>query len=135
MRNAIRWTWLLVAVAVVYSGSIMFNRWRQNRAIAQASAEKRLESDRKILDLYGSGEPRILSFYANPGILKRGETGLLCYGVINVKSVKIEPATEEVGPSLGRCIEIKPLANTRYELFAGNPDGKGVKQSLEVQVR
>ena len=77
----------------------------------------------------------MLMFYANPGVLKRGSTGLLCYGVANAKSVRIVPDVEEIKPSLSRCVEVKPKADTHYTFSADDGKGRTVSQSVDVLVR
>lgn len=77
---------------------------------------------------------RILQFYARDPVLPRGEKSVLCYGVDNAKTVRIEPAVDRVWPTLSRCIEIAPTQSTTYTLTAEGADGKPVAQSVTVSV-
>jgi hypothetical protein len=135
LRSIVRWTWVIVALAVLYTGWIVVSRWRENRAIEAEAARKTAEADRQIVGMYGSGELKMLMFYANPGTLKRGSMGLLCYGVANAKSVRIVPGVEDIKPSLSRCIEVKPKADTHYTFSADDGKGRTVSQSVDVLVR
>ncbi len=135
MRALIRWTWVVAVVALLYTASVFVLRWRHNRAAVEAIERSRAEADRKIVEQYGADELKILTFYASPGLLKRGDTGLLCYGVLNAKSVRIEPGVEEIHPALSRCVEVKPGATTTYTLSAADDSGKAVSQTVEVRVQ
>jgi hypothetical protein len=134
-RKALRWTWLLAVAAVLYGGVTIFLRSRENRAMEEEAARKRAESDRQIIERLGSGELKILAFYANPPVIERGGKGLLCYGVANAKAVRIEPGVEPLKPSLSRCVEARTTATTTYTLTATGADGRDATQSVEVTVR
>ena len=125
---------MLVAVIVIYAGATVLLRWRGNKAIDEAAALKRAESDRKIVEQLGGGEMKVLLFYASPPALTRGEKGLLCYGVANAKAVRIEPNVEEIKPAISRCVEVKPSAATTYTLTAADADGRVETRTLSVAV-
>lgn len=76
----------------------------------------------------------ITQFYASPGIVGKGGRSLICYGVEAAVKVWIEPAVEEIAPSLARCIEVKPAATTTYKLIAANRAGEEVSQSITLTV-
>ena len=135
MRKTLRWTWLLVLAAVLYSGSVLFLRWRQNRAAEEDAIQAEAKADREVLDRLGGGELKILMFYANPPSIPRGGEGLLCYGVASAKAVRIEPAVESIAPSLSRCVKVEPKANTIYTLTASDAKGRVETRSVEVTVR
>jgi hypothetical protein len=135
LRKAVRWTWLLVAVAAVYAGVTVMLRKQENAAAEEAAVRARADSDRKIVEEYGGGELKVLMLYASPPVLKRGDTGLLCYGVANAKVLKIEPDIESVSPSLSRCIEVKPAATTTYKLTATDDKGREETRVVELTVR
>jgi hypothetical protein len=84
---------------------------------------------------YGGDTVRILQFYARDGVLKLGETTLLCYGVINASAVRMEPAVEGVYPSVARCLEVAPARTTNYTLTAEGAKGQRVIGSVKVVVR
>jgi len=63
-----------------------------------------------------------------------GGVTLLCYGVSNAKSVRIDPPVDGVSPSLTRCVEVRPKGETRYTLTAVGGDGKAVSQSVTVRI-
>jgi hypothetical protein len=81
----------------------------------------------------GSGV-KIVGFYARDGVVTEGGKTILCYGVSNAKSVRIDPPVEGVWPALNRCVEIRPRGETRYTLTAEGSDGRAVSESLTIQV-
>jgi hypothetical protein len=81
------------------------------------------------------GPARILQFYAYPGAVDRGEHTSLCYGVENVRSVRIEPVSEPIPLSGNKCIQISPRSTTAYTLIAEGQDGRTVSQKLTVEVK
>ncbi len=84
---------------------------------------------------YGGAELRILQFYARDGVLYEGKSTLICYGVVNAKSVAIDPPIEAVYPALSRCVETTPKRDTRYVLTAEGQNGKTVSSSFTVRVQ
>lgn len=134
-KQIIRWFWIPVVLVFLYAGWVMYSRWAGNRDIAAEAEQKRAEQDQKILDKLGAGNLKILMFYANPPAIQRGATMLLCYGVSNAKSVRIEPSVEGVGPALSRCVEAKPTTNTTYTLIAQDEAGVETKSTVDVQVQ
>lgn len=77
---------------------------------------------------------RITQLYAAPGIVARGEKGLVCYGVENAKAVWLAPPKTEQWAALTRCVEVAPAENTTYTLTAQGTDGKTVTRDVAVQV-
>ncbi|MGO9097044.1 MAG: hypothetical protein ACLQGV_17710 [Bryobacteraceae bacterium] len=57
---------------------------------AQAVERKRLPTPPPE---FGS-EVKILQFYASPSVVAKGQQAILCYGVANAKTVRLEPTTE-----------------------------------------
>lgn len=77
---------------------------------------------------------KITAFYARDGVVTEGGTTVLCYGVSDTKSLKIDPPVDGVWPSFNRCVEVKPKGATHYTLTALGADGQAVSQSLDLQV-
>jgi hypothetical protein len=127
--------WVVVAIAVLYTAFVMLYRWRDSRAIESAARSREAAEDKAIVDKYGSGDLKLLTFYANPPQVSRGGKALLCYGVANAQSVRIEPGVEEIQPSLSRCVEVRPTQTTEYKLVAQDGSGRAEEQSVVVNVR
>lgn len=127
--------WLPVLAAVAYAGIIMIMRWRGNRAIEDNLRQREGEANREIVQRFGGGELKILMFYANPAQVSAGSRSLLCYGVANAASVRIEPGVEALSPSLSRCVEVRPTADTRFTLVATGASGDQAQQEVTIDVR
>lgn len=82
-----------------------------------------------------TGQPvKITAFYARDAVVVEGGSTVLCYGVANAKSVRLDPPVESISPSLNRCVEVRPKAETRYTLTAEGSLGQAVSESVTVRV-
>jgi hypothetical protein len=77
---------------------------------------------------------RITQFYADSSNVARGQRVLLCYGVENAKTVRLDPPGQELSAALARCVEATPSADTTYTLTAVGADGKTATQTLTIPV-
>jgi hypothetical protein len=135
MRRVLWVLGVLIAAGIVYDAWIFYSRWSADREEAQALAQKELNHERKTIDAYGGGDLKIVSFYAAPGAIRRGERTNLCYGVTGAKTVRMEPPVDAVWPSLTRCVEVSPKKDTEYKIIALDEAGHSVTQSVAVAVR
>jgi hypothetical protein len=125
--------WILLAVAAVWLawtfGARRFSDWQSERA-HQARQAARYAGDAD----HGT-EVKILHFYASRGELIDGDAAVLCYGVLNALSARIDPVLPSAPLSRNRCLEIRPAADTQYRLTATGSDGRTVSAGFEVLVR
>jgi len=137
-KNPLLYSSVAVAIALLYVGWVLFSRWQENRAIEQKTkdeaAQKQRENDRASVELLGGNEFAIQMFYASPGLIRRGESTRLCYGVANAKTVKLEPQSNPVWPSHSRCVEVAPAKTTTYTLTIADAAGNTKSQTVEVKV-
>jgi len=77
---------------------------------------------------------RIAQFYAREPAVPKGEKTVLCYGVENAKTVRIEPPVDRVWPAISRCFDIAPSTATTYTLTAEGEDKQPVTKSVTVQI-
>ncbi len=133
-RNPLLYTFTLLVLALVYVGYIFLARRQDAREIDRRAAERRREADRQIVEAMGGDRFEILSFYAYPGAVRRGEDVQLCYGVSNAKSVKLDPPEKPVWPSSSNCVKVTPLRDTTYTLTIENGKGNSRTASLTVHV-
>ncbi len=138
-KNPFLYSWTALAIVALVVVWILFSRWLENRNIEtrakEERTEKQQEQDRITLDQLGGKELAIQNFYATPGVVRRGETVQLCYGVANAKTVKLEPQSNPVWPSYSRCVDVTPTKSTTYTLTIADDAGNTRTQSLEVKVR
>jgi hypothetical protein len=133
LRRMLPYTSSVVLLAFIYSAWTIYSRAAGNRRVEEQAAVRKLAFDQTTLNMIGS-DLRIIQFYANPSI-HPGETALVCYGVANAKSVRIEPAIESITPSLSRCIQTSPAKTTEYTLTANDGAGHAVAQTIAVKVQ
>jgi len=77
---------------------------------------------------------QIIQFYASPHVIWQGDHTLLCYGVAQVKSVKIEPTAGDAWPTFNRCLDVAPSKTTKYTLTATGAGGKQLQQTTTIYV-
>ncbi|MHB8755033.1 MAG: hypothetical protein ACYC92_08780 [Candidatus Acidiferrales bacterium] len=129
-------SWILVGIGVLVVAGIFYSRAQENRDIEEKAAAAKRAQARQIAEDFGGNHFKILNFYAAPGAIHRGDEAAICYGVSNAKSVTLEPkASEDVWPSLNRCVEASPRKTTTYTLTAVDSAGhkKTATFTLTVQ--
>jgi hypothetical protein len=131
-KNPLLYSSAVLFIVLLCVVLVMFSRWQDNRSIerqaAQQREEKQREQDRLAVE-------QILDFYASPRVIRRGESAQLCYGVSNAKTVKLEPQTQPVWPSMAHCVDVSPTKTTTYMLTIGNAAGNTKSQTVDVEVR
>src|SRR6266571_4360107 len=90
IRKLLPYTTAVTVLAVLYVLWIFASRWDENRQLEREAEASKAKADRTITEQYGGGQLKILSFYATVGAVARGERALVCYGVANAKTVRIE---------------------------------------------
>lgn len=124
----------MAAVVLIYDGTIFYSRWSEAREGEREAVRHEAEQARKTLALQGGDGLRIMSFYASPGDIRRGEHANVCYGVNGAKDVRLEPPVEKVWPSESRCFQVTPQQDTAYKLIAEDATGHVVSQSFVLKV-
>jgi hypothetical protein len=134
LRALLPYTTVLLILAALYVAWTFYSRNESSRRAQAAIEAQREESRKRVVDqIYGSGEIKFSTFGADSGLLHRGETTELCYGVVNATAVKLDPPVADIKPSYHHCLEIAPKTTTTYTITA--EDGKGNKKSESVTVR
>ena len=100
----------------------------------EAARPATVQRNAETIAFYGNGQLKVLSFYANPVEVKRGGRSLVCYGVSNADSVRIEPPVGDVWPSTSRCVEVTAAKDTDYKLTARDAAGHEETRTLAVRV-
>jgi len=128
MKALVRIMWVPVLISLLYTGWVFWQRHSE----ATRPAPARVERD--PLAAYGK-TLKILQFYTSRGGIAGGQKALLCYGVVNATSVRLDPPDEKVWPAVSRCFAVKPAKTTRYTLTAEGADHTSVSESVEVVVK
>jgi hypothetical protein len=134
-RNPRLYTSILLVAALAYAGWVLASRRREAREMEKRAKEQERAEATRTFEMLGGDRFEILNFYAVPGVIHRGDSGQLCYGVSNAKTVRLEPQTAEVWPSQARCVEVAPKKDTTYTLTAEDGHGNTRTSSLTVTVR
>lgn len=135
LRGLLPYLSVVLIIAAIYAGWTVFSRSQQNRRAEQAAKQAEVDADRRVVNALGGDQLKILAFYASPGIVKRGQKSLVCYGVSNAKTVSIEPHIDDITPSLSRCLDVVPKRTTEYKLTAEDAKGHSTSQSFVLQVK
>jgi hypothetical protein len=138
-KNPLLYSSIVLAIAVLVVAWIFFSRWQENQNLEHRSAEqasqKQRDNDRIALEQLGGKDLEIQSLYAAPGVIKRGESGQICYGVSNAKTVKLEPKSSPVWPSHSLCVDVSPKKTTTYTLTIADESGNTKTQTVELKVQ
>ena len=138
-KNPTLYSSAVLVIVVLVVGWTLVSRWLENQSIERRAKEERTqkqqEQDRVTLEQMGGKELAIQNFYASPGMIRRGETVQICYGVANAKAVKLEPQSNPVWPSYSRCVDVTPTKTTTYTLTIADAAGNTKTRTLEIKVR
>src|SRR6266513_1200174 len=119
-KNPFLYSRAAVAIGALVVGWILFSRWLENgdrdRHAKEVGLQKQQEQDRVALEQFGGQELAIQNFYASPGVIRRGESVQLCYGVANAQIVQLAPQPHPVWPSYSRCVDVTHATSTSYTL-------------------
>lgn len=122
-------------IAVLYLAGVFYNRRQQDRALAAQRAERQREQDQQAVEFMGGDRFEILNFYASPGVIHRGDTVDLCYGVSNAKSLALSPPDGPVWPAFSHCLQVSPRKTTTYTITASSNSGETKTASVQIEVR
>ena len=121
---------LVLAVVAAYLVWIADSRWSPEPRAAAGSGKPDIPKE-YLPD--GPGV-KIVAFYTGTREISRGDSATICYSVVNAKSVRVEPAVEDLKPSINRCFGHSPNATTTYTLYADGSDGSAATASFAIQV-
>jgi len=135
IRKMLPYTAAAACLAMIYVGWVFYSRSNENSEWQKQADQKYIEQAQKNYEMYGSGQLKILLFYAVPAVVTRGGAAQLCYSVGNASTVKIDHGVEEIKPSLNRCVPVQPIHSTTYTLSAADDAGHQATQSVTLEVR
>ena len=135
IRKVMPYLGVLIVAALLYDGYVFYSRWSFRREAVERQANREAEARKTVVAELGGEGMKILSFYAAPSTIHRGEQTTLCYGVAGAKSVKLEPAVDDVWPALTRCVKAYPTKDTVYRFTTEDGAGHTASQSVGVKVR
>ncbi len=135
MRKRFIFMFSITSILCLYLGFDIYTRWRDSRDSGRQLEELKAEQQSQILDAYRGTELKIVSFYAVPGTIRKGQKAQLCYGVIHSEKVRIEPPVENVWPAVSNCVEVRPKTRTVYRLIVEDAKGNAKEADTTVEVK
>ncbi len=136
LRRAIPILTIVIVAFAAYDAWVFYSRRSSERKIEQTNRRAKAEEARRTIEMLGGDQMKILSFYASPAVIRRGQTASLCFGVNGAKTVRIEPPiVDDLHPSISRCFQISPREDTEYKLTALDAAGRTATQSFTIRVR
>jgi WD40 repeat protein len=76
----------------------------------------------------------ITNFTASPASVAAGGTVMMCYGVQNAVSARIDPDVGEIKPLEKECFQFRPPHTGSYTLTATGRDGQTIRKQLSINV-
>jgi hypothetical protein len=135
LRRLLPYTTVALLLTAVYMGRTFYARYAAGQEAAQKAREVESRQDQKIVDQFGGGKLKILSFSASPEAVAAGDRVLVCFSVVNATEVSIVPEIEPVKPSISRCLETHPRQSTTFTLKARDATGAEVTEATAVEIR
>lgn len=134
LRRVLPFMGVAIVIAALNLAWVFYSRWNNNQETEKARAAREVQDARRTLEGMGNGEFKILSFYAVPMAIHRGDHSSMCFGVSATKSMRITPDVEPVKPTLTRCLPVSPGKTTEYTLTAEDGKGHTLTQSFTLYV-
>ena len=136
LRKVLPYTTVAMIIVALWVAWIFYSRHAENAKAEAGLRAKQEQAQKDAADfVLQHGELTFTTFEASDGTLKRGQTTQLCYGVVNAKSVKLEPPVEQIKPSIRHCMDIAPKKTTTYKITAEDGAGHTKSASLTVRVK
>lgn len=136
LRAVLPYTTAAMVIVIIYVAWVLWSRYESNQEAARAAEERAAAAERSVnQEITHGGELTFTAFYASDAVVKRGESTQLCYGVINAKTVKLDPPVEPLKPTERHCFDIRPARTTTYTITADNGAGQTKQLSVTVRVK
>jgi hypothetical protein len=128
---------VVLAIALIYVGWVFWSRLQQNQALRQKAAAKAAEQrarDEQTFQGMGGSSFAIISFFASPPSIGRGDESELCYSVSNAKTVSIDPPVGDVWPAFDHCVSVRPSKTTTYKITIADNAGHTKSTTTKLDV-
>jgi hypothetical protein len=122
---------LALAFVVIWTAIPLIQRYRREHA---RPVEKPIPWTPQMDWVDKTKGEQIIQFYVYPNVILAGGRSSLCYGVAQVKEVKLDPPAAEVWPTFNRCVEVRPKKTTTYTLTATDANGKQLQRTTMLYV-
>ena len=138
MKMYTRISAVALAAALIYVLWVFWSRAGQNRVFqrklaAQAAAQR--ARNQQAFEGMGGSSFAIISFFASPPSIGRGDESELCYSVSNAKTVTIVPPVGDVWPAFDHCVSVRPAKTTTYKITIADNAGHTKSTTTRLEVR
>jgi hypothetical protein len=136
LQAILPYTTVAVVIAALYVAWTFYSRHEANVKAQQEQAAREAEQrQREAQHIFGSGGLSFRTWSADKGVVRPGETAHICYGIVDAKTVKIDPPVADLKPSYLHCFDVAPKTTTTYTITATDGAGHSASQQLTIQVR
>ena len=130
------YTSVAVVIAALYVAWTFYSRHEANVKAAQELAAKQAEQRQdEARQIFGSGGLSFRTWSADKATLHPGESANICYGIVDDKTVKIDPPVADLKPSYLHCFPVSPKQTTTYKITAEDGKGHTASEQLTIQVK
>src|SRR5437868_13836119 len=92
VRALLPYTSVALIIAALYVAWTFYSRYESNRKAQEAIQASKEDARKRVVDqIYGGGEIKFTTFGADCGVRTSGESTQLGHGVVNAKTVKLDP--------------------------------------------
>ena len=137
LRSILPYTTVAMLITALYVGWIFYSRYESKKQALVEVEQKKHDAEKKsYAQVNPSSEVSFTTFGASAASVRPGETTQICYGVLNAKTVKMDPPVNDPLPPMYRhCFDIAPRKTTKYTMTADNGAGHSKTESIIVQVK
>jgi hypothetical protein len=130
------YTTVAVIIAALYVVWVFYSRHEADVKAQQEQTAKEAERrQREAQIIFGSGGLSFRTWSADKAVVHPGEAAHICYGIVDAKSVKLDPPVADLKPSYLHCFDVSPKQTTTYKITAQDAAGHTASQQLTIQVR
>jgi hypothetical protein len=136
LQALLPYTTIAVVIAALYVAWVFYSRHEANVKAQQEMAARQSEQrKREAQTIFGSGGLSFRTWSADKAVVRPGEPAHLCYGIVDAKTVKIDPPVADLKPSYLHCFDVAPKTTTTYTITATDAAGHTASQQLTIQVK
>lgn len=130
------YTTVAVIIAALWVAWTFYSRHEANVKAQQEQAAQQAEKrQREAQTIFGSGGLSFRTWGADKSVVHAGEAAHICYGIVDAKTVRIDPPVEDLKPSYLHCFDVRPKQTTTYKVTAEDAKGHTASEQVTIQVQ
>jgi hypothetical protein len=136
LQAILPYTTIALVIAALYVAWVFYSRHEANvRAQQELAARQSEQRQREAQTIFGSGGLSFRTWSADKAVVRAGEAAHICYGIVDAKTVKIDPPVADLKPSYLHCFDVTPKTTTTYTITATDGAGHTASQQLTIRVQ